>query len=498
MTEIKNEIPGISPGSIKMDLVRFKNDILKDFRSIQFSLDDKYLKADQFLNERITQFEVKINSINEKVSELSSLIFTDNNIKENIESLHKFKEEMQDDMFKRRAKFYDFEKKIDKDINRINTILASSVIYPSLIGKSSKFKTFHDFIDYVNQELAKLIIFKEKNVLDLTPYKRKIDQTIDAFKLLIKNYCSRDYIDNLFNLTEEKINAVHKIYDDRLEEVRVENSKFVLILQKKSEEINKQMENIQKMINKKLDNQNNFNYNYNELNYIKNRLNKHNEVIKELLSYHPIAKKNHIHEIDKKITKVYSGVKQYIKGNINADELSSMKRFSNEKSKTKIFEKNSSPSPNVSSFLSPDNFIDFNRKRNSHILNNTDLLFINSHTNNIKDNNSTFDKKKNYISQRSLNDQNKKGSLDKHYHEEDIINKINSYDINENIDFKRDIFIRRKTLNSNIKSFESSRLSVEGERNLKKNSIKLTNNKFKNIDDEIRINNKTNAVQNGW
>ena len=89
MTEIKNEIPGISQASIKMDLVRFKNDILKDFRSIQFSLDDKYLKADHFLNERITQFEIKINSLNKKISELSNLVFTDNNIRDKVESLYK-------------------------------------------------------------------------------------------------------------------------------------------------------------------------------------------------------------------------------------------------------------------------------------------------------------------------------------------------------------------------------------------------------------------------
>ena len=489
MTEIKNEIPGITPASIKMDLVRFKNDILKDFRSIQFSLDDKYLKADEFLHERITQFEVKINSLDKKVSELSNLIFTDNNIREKVESLYKFKEVTEDAMFKRRAKFNEFETKIDKDISRINNILTTSVIYPSLIGKSAKFKTFHEFMDYVNQELAKLLIFKEKNVLDLAPYKKKIDQTIDAFKLIMKNYSSRDYIDNLFNLTEEKIKTVHKIYDERLEETRIENSQYALILQKTSEELNKKMDNFQIIINQKLDNQNNAINNYNEITYLKARLNKHNEVIKELLSYHPPSKKKFIYEFEKQNSKIYSGVKQYIKGNINADELSSMKRFTNEKSKTKIID--NSKSSNISSFPSPDNINDFSRKRNSHTLNNTDLLFIHNHTNNNKDYNGTFDAKKNFIRQKSLNDQNKKGSLSKNINEEDIINKISSYDKNENLDLKKE-FIRRKTFNANINSFESSKLNSEGVRFLKKNSENL----IRNIDIENHIHNKERILNN--
>ena len=35
MSQNINEIPGTSPASIKMDLVRFKDEIIKDMRSAQ-------------------------------------------------------------------------------------------------------------------------------------------------------------------------------------------------------------------------------------------------------------------------------------------------------------------------------------------------------------------------------------------------------------------------------------------------------------------------------
>ena len=77
----------------------FKNNIVVH----AFSLDDKYFKADDFIKQRITQFELQLKTFNQKISDLSNLIVTDNYIREKVESLNQFKEEMKDTIFKRRA-----------------------------------------------------------------------------------------------------------------------------------------------------------------------------------------------------------------------------------------------------------------------------------------------------------------------------------------------------------------------------------------------------------
>ena len=154
MTENKNAIPGESQSSIKKDLLRFKDDVLQDIRKIQLSVDDKYSKEDDFIKQTLYKFELKINSFEKKISELSNLIITDNSQKEKIESLFQFQGEIKDTIFKRRAKFNEFEKKTNDDIFRINNILTDSVTYPGMIGNSAKFKTFHEFMDYVIQEIA--------------------------------------------------------------------------------------------------------------------------------------------------------------------------------------------------------------------------------------------------------------------------------------------------------------------------------------------------------
>ena len=96
-------IPGLSHQSIKMDILMFKDDILKDMRGIQRTLDSKYIKTEDNLNMKINKFESKIKIFEEKIFELSNKINTDKKIRENVELLNKFKEETSDTIFKRRV-----------------------------------------------------------------------------------------------------------------------------------------------------------------------------------------------------------------------------------------------------------------------------------------------------------------------------------------------------------------------------------------------------------
>ena len=322
MNENKNEdlMLGVSSKSIKMDLLRFKDDILKDMKKMENRLNKKYLNIEESINEKINTFELKINSFEQKIIELSNLINIDKSMKEKIESLEQFKEEMKDTLFTRRAKYNEFEKKVNDEINRINDTLLDSVIYPGIFGPSTKFKTFHDFIDYVLFELNQLILFKDKSGLDLNPFKKKIEQYIEAFKIQINNLCSKEFTINSINQSEESIKGIVKLYEDSLKKIRFESMNNNFEVTKKLDKLNKQIEilNILKNKFKKKEDDNK------EIIIIKNEINSINNILKELLSFHPTINKL---EIEKKSSKIYSGVKQYIKGNLNAHELSSMKKF---------------------------------------------------------------------------------------------------------------------------------------------------------------------------
>ena len=171
---MSKDLPGMSTMSLKMDMLHFQDEILHDMRQIQTKLESKYSKIDEDLNEKITKFDLKLKNLDKKISELSNLITQDNALKEKIESLFQFKEEMQDTIFKRRAKFAELEKKVNSDIDEINKILSNTVIYPAVIGKTAKFQSFHEFIDYLIQEINILNTFRQKTNLDsFSTFKKK-------------------------------------------------------------------------------------------------------------------------------------------------------------------------------------------------------------------------------------------------------------------------------------------------------------------------------------
>ena len=372
MEELKNSenIPDFSPKNIKIDLLHFKDDILKDIRSMKSSLTEKYSILEANLKEEINHFDLTIKTFEQKISELSKLITIDKTMKEKIKSLCEFKEESRDNIFKQRAKLNELDNKVTKEINNINDILLDSVIYPGIIGGNCKYKNFHEFTDYVMKELSEFTLLKDKNGMDLRPFKKKIEQTIDAFKIQINNMYSKEMTNNAINQSEEKILNSLKSYDEKIRNIKVENFSSNLNCTNKLDELKSKLNNLEKF-------QKNFEFN-SEILHIKKEINKIYEILRDLFSVPEIKK-----EIEQK-NEVYSGVRQYINGVLNAKQLSSMKKFSYGKTKSneKIIEKNNPAK--ISSFPTPEKIKSknsFDRKRlfhNNESRNNSELALDNN------------------------------------------------------------------------------------------------------------------------
>ena len=116
------------------------------------------------------------------------------------------------------------------------------------------------------------------------------------------------------------MNSEFKLFDDRIKDTQVENAHFFLEIQKKGEEMDKQIDNLrtaQRYIDKKLEKINNLeNYNIlgSEIMETNNRVNKTFEILRELVACYPDVKKNFANEFGKAMKKIISGVRQYIKG----------------------------------------------------------------------------------------------------------------------------------------------------------------------------------------
>ena len=107
-------------------------------------------------------FENCLNFYELKTNELYDLINVDKIIKEKVIELFKFKEEFTDIICLERIKLNHLKNDMDANITRIEKILNDSVIYPRVIGKNNKHKTFHDLIDYILSEISLNSMFRKK------------------------------------------------------------------------------------------------------------------------------------------------------------------------------------------------------------------------------------------------------------------------------------------------------------------------------------------------
>jgi len=462
-SEIKNDL---SPRKINTDLIHFKNDILKDVRGIKYSLMEKYSVLEENLKQKMNQYDLTIKSFEQKILELSKLITIDKSIKEKIESLNQFKEETRDNIFKQRAKFNEFENRINKEMSGINDILLDSVVYPGIIGGNSKFKTFHEYMDFTIKEINDISLVKDKNGMDLKPFKKKIEQNVDSFRIQVNNMYTKEMTNNAIKQSEERLQSLFRQYDEKIMNIKVENYGSSVTNSNKFEVINsklKSLENFKTQIESNTD-----------IFEIKKEIKKIYEILRDLFTFPEIKK-----EVEKK-NQVYSGVKQYINGFLDANQLTSMKKFSYGKSNSngKIMERNNSV--NITPFASTDkikNKISFERKKlfgNNNNNNNNDLnneLMLEK-----KSSNSFLDKDKNtndnvFISQNGF-----------------LVNKVFSKNIKENSNEK-------KLINENVEAKEMKNNNSEKSSDFENNSL---DNRLKKIykEEEIIINKIDNNTNN--
>ena len=203
----------------------FKNEILKDMKLLEKNLTDKFNSANVNLKDEVKNISANINSLEIKLKELSTKITEDNSMKEKINNLESIKTKILDNILVNDVKVNTLEREIHESIVNVNNTLRETVIYSGVIGPSCKFKTFHDFIDFVINEINVLGTIKDKNMMDLSSFKKKIESSVQGFKMQIESFgrSSTQYTTDSFNRMDKEMNALFHKCDDKIDNI---NSNF--------------------------------------------------------------------------------------------------------------------------------------------------------------------------------------------------------------------------------------------------------------------------------
>ena len=172
----------------------------------------------------------KFNSILSKQVEMATKI-------EKLEPYDTFMKKANDKLISQEIKINNIKEDMVKNIQKYDKIYLDNLIVPGYIGKGTKYANCKLFFLDVIKDLDRLNTFKEKNILDLDSYKEKLESIIKTFQIIVDNY-NNSQIQYITQLNGQTNKNILDILDEKLKNLRMENSYFSTDLLKKTNELN--------------------------------------------------------------------------------------------------------------------------------------------------------------------------------------------------------------------------------------------------------------------
>ena len=146
---------------------------------------------------------------------------------------------------------------------KYDKIYLDNLELPGYIGRCAKYKNCQVFFLEVIKDLAKLNIYKEKNIIDLKMYKDKLETIISSMNSILDNNNESQikYINDMKEKILKDCKSMFENVTDSMKDVRVENSKYAVDLIKTSMDLSKKWDKLEKIKEELLEK---FNYDVNK------------------------------------------------------------------------------------------------------------------------------------------------------------------------------------------------------------------------------------------
>ena len=241
------DLPKFEKNYENKDMNLFKDDILnylKDRDKCIFGLIKKY-------QEKIEKPESNYADLTKRISNNYSDILSSqagiNNRLDKLNSYESFTTKTNDQLISHEIRINNLREDFHKSVQKYDKIYLDNLELPGYIGKYSKYKNCQVFFEEVIKELNKLNAYKEKNTLDLKAYKEKLELNIKTFNSLVDNNNKSQikYINDMFEKNYKECKSMIDIVEERITDMRIENSRYAVELIGKSLNLTKEWDKIQ-------------------------------------------------------------------------------------------------------------------------------------------------------------------------------------------------------------------------------------------------------------
>ena len=248
--DIEKLIPGLpkfEKNYENKDMNAFKEDILNYLRDR-----DKFIYGlIKTYKEKMEKTESNYSDLTKRISNNYSDILSSqagiNNRLDKLNSYESFSTKTNDQLISHEIRINNLREDFHKSVQKYDKIYLDNLELPGYIGKYSKYKNCQVFFEEVIKELNKLNAYKEKNTLDLKAYKEKLEQNIKTFNALVDNNNKSQikYINDMFEKNYKECKSMIDTVEERITDMRIENSRYAVELIGKSINLTKEWDKIQ-------------------------------------------------------------------------------------------------------------------------------------------------------------------------------------------------------------------------------------------------------------
>ena len=223
----------------KNDFLFFQNDILKDIKALESTMNAKISQINQTIISKINEHESKITRLTDNINELLSIYASSKHDNEKIEQLLSMKRTINDSLLDCKTQINLVNRCMNNAISKYDTIIIDNLTLPGIVGMSCKFKNIREYLEFVYKELKANNLFKEQQLLNEKRYKEKLEelnrkQQAELVEVTNKtNKMCNDKFYQYEKILEEKFNLTQEL----VQAVRIDNSKYAMDLINKTEEI---------------------------------------------------------------------------------------------------------------------------------------------------------------------------------------------------------------------------------------------------------------------
>ena len=248
--DIEKLIPGLpkfEKNYENKDMNVFKEDILNYLRD----RDKCIYGLIKTCKEKMEKTESNYSDLTKRISNNYSDILSSqagiNNRLDKLNSYESFSTKTNDQLISHEIRINNLREDFHKSVQKYDKIYLDNLELPGYIGKYSKYKNCQVFFEEVIKELNKLNAYKEKNTLDLKAYKEKLEQNIKTFNALVDNNNKSQikYINDMFEKNYKECKSMIDTVEERITDMRIENSRYAVELIGKSINLTKEWDKIQ-------------------------------------------------------------------------------------------------------------------------------------------------------------------------------------------------------------------------------------------------------------